>query len=176
MRKIGLILIVAIASGCYEPKNYDFNPFDDEFLFHKNFKISDYDTIMGECGFWNLTKRNDGLETYYQFFTNKKPIVAKGFDLDIDEILVDDKDSLESETYLKKLWRNRPINFELVRQRLSPFKIKEINIVRQTDAYLDIELIDVRDSVYTASIIMALLEDNKITRQLQYFNGRRTYY
>ena len=42
-------------------------------------RLRDYDTIPVECGYWNLTKQNDRIENYYQFYLHEKPIVAKGF-------------------------------------------------------------------------------------------------
>lgn len=67
MKNIGLLFITFIVSNC-QPKNVEFNPFDNEFRFHRNFQLSEYDQIMAECGYWNLSKRKDDLEIYYQFF------------------------------------------------------------------------------------------------------------
>ena len=80
-----IVLIIVIWTSC-QPANIDFNPFDDEFRFHRSFNLTEYDTVIGECGYWNLTKQNGGLKIYYQFYLDERDIVAKGFQLDLDEI------------------------------------------------------------------------------------------
>jgi hypothetical protein len=72
---LSIIIIVAWCTGC-KSSNTNFYPFDQDFRFHKNFNLADYDTIMGECGYWNLTNRKDG--TYYQFFSKKEENSSKG--------------------------------------------------------------------------------------------------
>ncbi len=171
MRNLGLILIVLIIVSC-QSENVDFDPFDNEFRFHRNFKISDYDTLNGECGYWNLTKRNDVVKNYYQFYVDEKSIVAKGFSLDIDEIPIVE-DSLNTDGYVIKLLEKHPIDFEQLKQRLTIYKIEEIKVLSPTDTYVKIELVDLNGSTYKADII-AVFEDNKFTRHLTYFNPRVT--
>ena len=173
MRNVGLIIMIMSISSC-RPDNADFDPFDNEFKFHQNFKLQDYDSITGECGYWNLTKKNNnGLWTYYQFFLDEE-IVAKGFSLDIDEIPIINKDSLNTENGIIKLLERYPIDFESAKQKLSIFNIREIKIKEPVSTLMRIELIDSKDSVYQASI-MTFFEETKMTRQLTYFNNKEKY-
>lgn len=170
MKRIILFLIV-IGGGSCQDVNSDFNPFDNEFQFHKGFRVSDYDTIMGECGYWFLTKRTNGIDAYYQFFTDEERIVAKGFEVFVDEIAEHNIDSLKSEKYVIQLLETHPIDLTEITQRLSIFKVKEIKIVSQADIYMFVELTDERDSIYTGSITTTV-DDKGITRHLRYFNGK----
>jgi hypothetical protein len=125
---------------------------------------------MGECGYWNLTRKENGLGIYYQFFLEEKTIVAKGFNLDIDEIPITLKDSLITEATFINLTKEHPIDIEYVKSKLSSFKIKDIVFKSPFGSYIEIELVDTKDSVYQASIMM-LFENDKIVRQLSYFNS-----
>ena len=42
-----IVLIIVIWTSC-QPANVDFNPFDDEFRFHRSFNLTEYDTVIGE--------------------------------------------------------------------------------------------------------------------------------
>lgn len=165
-------MIISISS-C-QPDNIDFDPFDNEFKFHQNFKLQDYDSITGECGYWNLTKTDNGLGTYYQFFLDEKEIVAKGFNLDIDEIPIINIDSLNSENGIIRLLEGHPIDFESAKQKLTIFNIKEIKVKEPVSTFMRIELIDNRDLIYQADIT-TFVEETKMIRKLTYFNIKEKY-
>lgn len=156
--------------GC-KPGNVDFNPFDNEFKFHRNFNLVEYDTIMGECGYWNLTKTENGLNVYYQFFLDETPIVAKGFDLKFDEISIFDEDSLENQDYLLNIIKRHPLNPDSIKNRLASLKIKDVKVYAPMELATLVEITDMRDSVYTASLEV-YFDGKVITRNLNYFNGK----
>jgi hypothetical protein len=161
------ILIGTILIGC-GPQNNDFDPFDNEYRFHKTFRQSDYDTINGECGYWNLTNRDDG--TYYQFFLDESEIVAKGFNLIIDEIQVSNLNN-DSINRLFESIENKTIDINLIQERLKQFKIKQVTFLPDSTLINRLELIDENDSTYYADVL-PFYENNKIFRQISYFNGK----
>jgi len=171
MNNLCLIFSFLILAAC-QTKNIEFNPFDDEFEFHRNFISEEYDTIFGECGYWNLTKKTQDLKPYYQFYLNEKPIVAKGFDLILDEIEILEEDSLKNDSSTTQKFVNQPINLALIVEKLKIFNIKEVKVLELNSVISSIKLTDNKDAVYNASI-MINIDSNKITRKLSYFNAKK---
>lgn len=167
MRNVALILIVFLSLAC-QPTNEDFNPFDNEFSLHRNFKLADYDTLMGECGYWNLTKR-DSIQVYYQFFLDENPIVAKGFNYVIGEVIIN-TDSVNYH-YLLDFIKNNSIDYVSTAKRLSAIGIKEVNPIDTVSDYMRVELLHNNGKNYYG-YIASFANGGKITRQLSYFNGR----
>lgn len=170
MRRLPYIIIITFFwTGC-KHSNTDFNPFDQDFQFHKNFNVADYDTIMGECGYWNLTKRIDG--TYYQFFDNKKEIVAKGFNVAFDEITISNYDSLEHNELMTKAIKEYSFDINTIKQSLQKFQLKEIKFRYDTSLFPAIEMVDEEDSTHYASLTLEFDGKDKIVREVRYFNGK----
>jgi len=170
MKNSALIVVIVLATGC-GPRNTDFNPFDNEFRFHSTFEYADYDSIWGTCGYWNLTKKKDSLETYYQFYLDEDEIIAKGFDLVIDEIPILNRDNLHTEQEISAFLNQHPIDLPAVKQKLLKVNIKEIKIQSPVSSFMQIQLVDTRDSVYIADI-MSFIRENKMVRRLSYFHGK----
>lgn len=162
------ILLGVILTAC-GPENSNFDPFDKEFSFHKNFNLSDYDTIRGECGYWNLTNRNDG--TYYQFFLNENEIVAKGFNLTLDEIIINYPEDLTYNETITNASKNNPIDTNRIKERLKFFEIKKVIFVSDKTQIQAIKMTDQKDSIHFADIL-PFLDSNKIVWQISYFNGK----
>lgn len=167
MRGVSIaMLIVTILAGCGS-RNEQFSPFDDEYEFHTNFKLSDYDTIDGQCGYWNLTNRNDG--TYYQFFLNEKRIVAKGFDIVIDELEVEySGDEPNSQQFIDALKRN-PIDTNRIKAHLEKYNPKAVMFLYDTTSLTGLKIVDQRDSVHLAAV-EAFWNGQRIERTIGYFN------
>lgn len=170
MKGIGVVFLTILLS-CGRSKNIDFNPFDNEFKLHRNFSLINADTVLAGCGYWNLREIDGSLETYYQFYGDEKPILAKGFILNLPDIVYFSQDSLESEEYMLNLQKSNPIDFEFIKQELSGFKIKDVQVSEPPSAYTKIVLIDHNDSIYQAEVITNY-EEGKIIRSLNYFNPR----
>lgn len=167
MKNCLTLLIGSILIGC-GPQNNDFDPFDKEYRFHKTFSQADYDTINGECGYWSLTNKEDG--TYYQFFLDEDEIVAKGFNLVIDEIQVLNLNN-DSIKRLFESVENKAVDLNLIQERLKRFKIKRVNFLPDSTSISRLELIDENDSTYYADVL-PFYENNRIFRQISYFNGK----
>lgn len=179
-------LIVSCISFCLlacGPRNKDFNPFDDEFRFHKYFTASNYDTIIGECGYWNLTNRNDG--SYYQFYGGDPKIVAKGFDVYLNVVEVDTSETLSGEE-LTKIFDSHPVDLSELRNVLSKFNIADVRYVDgvfkdvidietgedETDSLKMLVLFCKNDSTYLPHI-NGFIDGNMLVRRIGYFNARR---
>ncbi|MFN7495574.1 MAG: hypothetical protein ACK5RG_21820, partial [Cyclobacteriaceae bacterium] len=86
-----IIIIVGLTFWTCKSNNDDFDPFDNEFLFHDKIDIADYDSIFIDGGYWALQKSKSGLESFYilqqpSYFFMKDKIVGKGFRLVVDSI------------------------------------------------------------------------------------------
>ena len=164
MKILVTILVGTMLIGC-KTKNIDFDPFDNDYRFHKNFRLSDYDTIRIECGYWNLTNKHNG--SYYQFFLDESEIVGKGFNLTLDEIQVSypDYDSINS---IFKSMQKKLIDITSIQERLKQFGIKQVTLLPDSVLFDRLEMIDERDSVFYANIL-SQVENNKIIRQISYF-------
>lgn len=159
-------MVLFFLIGC-DSSNQEFNPFDSDFHFHRNFDRSEYDTIVIECGYWNLTKQNGILSTYYQFFADNKQVVGKGFSLTIDELQLEDS---SSDQKIKMLISKNPIDVNQLKTGLSVFPVKEIKIKPDTSIFLRVEIIDNHDSLHYAWI-EPYPSQGKLYRQLVFFNG-----
>jgi hypothetical protein len=175
MRSFVIVILIGSVWICCRPKNAAFNPFDKEFKFHKNFNFSDYDSVTGECGYWNLTNRNDG--TYYQFYIDEKDIVAKGFKIDFDQIIVKNPDTTDDyRIHLERIY-SYPVDSNLVRKSLSNLNIKKVQFVYDSSSFPSIEIIDLNDSIHYTSLswyysVNEHFNELKIVRQIDYFNGK----
>lgn len=169
-----LILIGTLFIGCrYD--NSSFYPFDNNYTFHKSFAMSDYDTVMGECGFWFLYNKVDG--SYYQFFGDEKNIVAKGFTIDLDEIAIDNLDDLSFVKRSALKFEMKAFDTTKLKTSLFNFKIREVEVFSDTTDAIEsiVEMIDKNDSVQIARVVCYYDYDRpgklKIIKQLRYFNG-----
>jgi hypothetical protein len=161
------ILITIILTGC-GPNNIDFDPFDSQYRFHEKFNLSDHDTIIGECGYWNLTNRNDG--TYYQFFLSEKKIVAKGFNITIDNIKSEFAiDGPNTEEFIEVI-RENPVDTIKIKSLLKIFEPKKISFIYDTTSLIGVEIIDKEGSAHLAEVT-AFWNGQSIERQIQYFKG-----
>ena len=129
--------------------------------------------LFGEhVDIWGLANSKDGLTTYYQFYLNEKQIVAKGFILSIDSILIADEDMLCNELYINHELLNKPIDITAIQQKLARFNIKNINIIELNNQLTTLEMMDTKGSTHKGEIDVSY-ENYYITRELQYFNGRQ---
>lgn len=180
--RITLLLLFFLHSvtGC-GPKNRDFNPFDDEFHFHKRFDISEYDTIRIECGYWNLTNRSSG--AYYQFFEDQPEIVGKGFRVYVDVAEVDTTKDLPSKEFGEMVDKD-PINLDQLKTRVSSLGIKDVKYVRhftklyeggtgqeRMDSVTSLALIYKNDSIYYPTI-KPYVDINKKVWKIDYYKGK----
>lgn len=179
MRSFVIVILIGSVWMCCRPENTTFNPFDNEFKFHGDFNLSDYDTVPGECGYWNLTNRNDG--TYYQFYLDEKDIVAKGLNIDLDQLVVDsfNVEYKYDERKIVRILDSNPLDTNLLKLRLANFitvKRVRLSLERSVLPFLEgIELIDNNDSIRFADILVRTIETEnqvKIARQFSYFNGK----
>jgi hypothetical protein len=181
MKNLISVILVGAIWFCCSPKNNDFNPFDSEFKYHKNFSKTEYDTVMGECGYWFLYNKIDG--TYYQFFNDEKAIVAKGLCIDLDQITIDHavgEDSVDEK--ITVALGASPLDTVLIKTRLANFvKIKKLILSedRSVLPFLQgVEFIDANDSTYLAEICIENTQTSKqlkLLRQFRYFNGKQEY-
>lgn len=162
-----IILVLTIVFGC-QPKNRDFNPFDDEYKFHDKFKLSDHDTVMGECGYWNLTNRKDG--TYYQFYLSEKEIVAKGFNITLDDFNVDfGEDGPNPHEFVEAL-KSHPLDTTRIKSLVEIFDLKKVTFLYDTTSLTGLAMVDQNDSVHLAEVV-PFWNARSIVRQVQYFKG-----
>jgi hypothetical protein len=166
-----------IAIGCANPQDDiqvsvpdGFNPFNDNFELHSNIKLSQYDTMLGECGFWHLAKSEDGLYTFYQLFGDEPKIWAKGFRLDIDEVVSDiDRSAMNLET-VKNLFYKVPFDTSQVRKRLSKIGIVNFRILSDTAVMCKIELIDSDSNTFDGWIqAFPIPDDKRVIRYIDFY-------
>jgi hypothetical protein len=175
------ILIILCALSCRAP-NREFNPFDQEFRFHQSFRIEDYDTITGECGYWNLTNRIDG--GYYQFYMDEPEIVAKGFNVDMRIAEADGIEDLSNDE-VQKLFDSHPIDLLQLKKELSKLNVVDVKYMRRLQEVFDIGtntekmdsvnslgLVYNNDSIYFPFVEPYRIE-KRIGRRIGYFNGKR---
>ncbi|WKZ59102.1 MAG: hypothetical protein QY309_14665 [Cyclobacteriaceae bacterium] len=168
MRIIGMILMMTLAIGC-APTNENFNPFDKEFKLHKNITLSDYDTIIGECGYWNYTNRITG--SYYQFFLNEREIVAKGFNLKLNPIILEDTVNQTDPKHIFSILETHPVNLDMVKEKLQVYNVKQVRFIDDVDVISGIEITEESGSIQFASL-SPYFADNKLIWQIQFFNGK----
>lgn len=175
MKGIFLTLSISAVFIACKPHNEDFNPFDNEFEFHQNFKLSDYDTVWGECGYWNFTNRNNG--TYYQFYLGEKDIVAKGFNIDFDQQIFINPDTTDDyRVYSERVYLD-PIDTNLVKKCLLNLKIEKVRFIYDSSRIPSIEIIDSTDSIRQISLsgyfsINEFSKELKLVRQISYYNDK----
>lgn len=168
MTRIAIILLIIFAVGC-GPVNDNFNPFDNEFKFHKNIILSDYDTIMGECGYWNYTNRVTG--SYYQFFLDEGEIVAKGFNVTLSPILLQDSINQADPNHVVRLLQKYPVRLEEVEEKLQTYNSKLVRLTDNRDGIPGVEIIEENGSIQHATL-SPYLENNKLIWEIQFFNGK----
>lgn len=72
--------------GCQPTPTY--NPFDNQFYVSSQKLVQDgCDTVMAECGYYNLVQKTGRLKTYYQFYDSQSA-VAKGCFYTIDTLQI----------------------------------------------------------------------------------------
>lgn len=181
MKDTLLIICMVLSILSCNPQNKNFNAFDKEFRFHQGFRIDDHDTIIGECGYWNLTNRNDG--SYYQFFVDEPEIVAKGFDIYLDVTKVDTNKVL-TDDHLFEIMKSNPIDLIRLEKELSKLDIIDVRYVKKfgnvqdmvsgeerMDPINSLGVVYKNDSIYL-TMVDTYIEGNKLIRRISYFNGR----
>lgn len=153
-----------------------FNPFNDNFQFHSNIKLWQYDTILGECGFWHLAKEEEGLYTFYQLFDDEPKIWAKGFELDIDEVVSElDRNHMNLQT-VKELFYKVPFDSNQVRTRLSKLGIVNFRVVSDTAVMCKIELVDLNSNIFVGWIQAFPDPDfKKVKRYIEFRNSAQDW-
>lgn len=179
---VNLIFLLIFCALACAPRNEEFNPFDSEFRFHKTFDIKDYDTLIGECGYWNLTNRQTG--AYYQFYLDEPEIVAKGFYVDV-EIAEVDTTKIFSQEQVDSLSRTYPLNLLNLKESLAKLKFKDVRTMRVWGENLEMEtgrmwedsieyigVVDTNDSIHAIFDEPPFISGAKLIRRVGYFNSK----
>jgi hypothetical protein len=176
-------IIISVMFWCFScgPRNEYFNPFDNEFRFHRRFNLADYDTIRIECGYWNLTNRNDG--GYYQFYIDSPGVVGKGFNVYID-VAVPDTTRVLTPAEFWEIVESNPIDLAELKSKVSKLNIKDVRYVRtlsdvfivgteeeRMDSVNSLGLVYMNDSIYFPSW-HPIHEGNKVIWWVGYFNAK----
>ena len=84
MNRLHHLAFLVVLFGCWSPEDEssisemeNFNPFDKNFEFPDNIQFAEYDTILGECGYWHLTREDRGLSIYYQLLRPRSRDLGK---------------------------------------------------------------------------------------------------
>jgi len=171
--RISILLIISTVLSCQQSST-DFNPFDNDFRLHSKMDFASYDTVLVQCGFWNLTMRSDNLSTYYQFFTDETPVVAKGFDFLINDLKVDTIQNDTQYDSLDNILKLISIDTSLIKQQLMVLGIKDIVILNDSSNFRNVKLIDNGNNVHFGDLFTFYDEsESKLIRSIHYFNGRK---
>ncbi|HRG07572.1 MAG TPA: hypothetical protein PLJ08_03265 [Cyclobacteriaceae bacterium] len=136
-----LLITSQLLLGCYHSGDgdVDFYAFNNNLTLHRNFKITDYDSILIECGNINLTNRYTG--EYYQLLPESYEIVGKGFNLLIDKIPI--PPSVHPEVFARKVHKTHPLELSFLKDKLAYYKAEPIEFVDGEDG----QGINMRDKV-----------------------------
>lgn len=166
------LFIVSCGSG-----NDDFDPFDNDYGFHNNMKLADYDTIWDTCGYWGLESRQqDGLTTFYLFFEDD--IEGKGFSVEMDRVRTEFCDSMfyraTRDQIMADLFVQNPVNLVPVKTRLRELGVADVRFVADSSIPFQVEIIDSNNQKFEARIEMNCDPGGYIVRSIMYINSKRS--
>jgi hypothetical protein len=176
-----IIIIVGLTFWTCKSNNDDFDPFDNEFLFHDKIDIADYDSIFIDGGYWALQKSKSGLESFYilqqpSYFFMKDKIVGKGFRLVVDSIEMTDCNSKFYDSYddandmLKKLFDRNPIDFEKVKARLLRLGVIDIKMLSDSIVPFKLEITNLERKTFKARLEADCNFEGHVIRHIDFTN------
>jgi hypothetical protein len=112
------------------------------------------------------------MELIINFLAKKKKIVAKGFNIAFDELTINNEDSLRHNDIMLSAINKYPIDIIKITQPLKKFQLKEIEFKYDTLALPRIRMVDNDNCPHDGRIILQFDGNDKIIREIWYFNGR----
>lgn len=176
---LAILVILFLGNNRKAPPSY--NPFDTLFDISRDKLEEDSCKMIGGMGGWfNLTKRIDNVDVYYQFFALEEKVVAKGFFLALDTIPIKELHFLE-ENQLEDLLFTIPINTQLIQNKIRKYNAVLEKVTKQINEYGTPEVIvEFRTSnkqlIFGEIIIKTeYLDKGFIIRSLGVYRSRKLY-
>jgi hypothetical protein len=180
MNRLHHLAFLVVLFGCWRPEDErsisemdNFNPFDENFEFHDNIQFADYDTIIGECGYWHLAREDRGVYIFYQLFNKDPEIWAKGFTIDLDEVEIPEWINQEDFLAINDLFLRVPIDTSEIRTALTKFDIVDFKVSDPAFPYT-IQMIDSKGNKFVG-YIHAWRDDKTLRRYVEFNNSKNDW-
>lgn len=173
MKKIFLIVLIAITLSCKEQPNY--NPFDGQFNVSVNSIISNgCDTLSAECGYYNLIQKTSGMRTYYQIHTEDfSEVVGKGFVYTFDTTSIVYVDDLKILANLVDSVAHLPVDTGKFAIELKKYGYEITDLENEKIRIVNSFVNDTIDLTIRAFLVSN--SRNRITRIVSYFKSPKNY-
>jgi hypothetical protein len=180
MIRLHQLAFLFICFACWSPEDErsiseveNFNPFDENFRFPDNIQFAEYDTILEECGYWQLARRDRGLSIFYQLLDKNPEIWAKGFTLDLDEIEIPEAVNQEGFLAVNNLFLRVPVDTNGIRTALAKFDLVDFKMSAPAFPYTTL-LIDSKGNKFEG-YIYAWKGDKTLGRYLEFRNSKNDW-